>query len=369
MIRPKVMTDRFIFPTTLVLVVFGVIMVYSASSVLAAEKFGDQRYFLIRQGLWALVGFTAMLTAINIDYRNYQRRWVAYSLLFFCVGLLVAAFFMPAVNSAHRWLRWRFISFQPAEAAKLSFMIFLAYYLSARLPRDIESMKKTFIPCAAVGGSLMVLVALQPDLGMALSFGWILIVALFVAGVPLRHLALMVLAALPAVYYLVVHVSWRLERLLVFIDPWRDPQGRGFQSIQSMLAIGSGGIFGTGFAQGRQKLFYLPEPHTDFIFAQMGEELGLIGLVVVLSAFGVFLWRGMRVSLRAPDRFGMLLGVSITLAIVGQALFNMSVTLGLAPVKGMPLPLISYGGSSLLLTLTEIGILLNIAQQAKAYGA
>jgi cell division protein FtsW len=361
------MTERVIFITTLVLVVFGVIMVYSASSVLAAEKFGDQRYFLIRQGLWALVGLMVMLATITIDYRYYQKAWIVYPLLIICLGMLVAVFFTPTVNNAHRWLRWKFISFQPAEAAKLGLMLFLAYYLSKRIPDELDDIRKTFLPCAAIGGLLAALVALEPDLGMAFLIGCILIVALFVAGVPIRHQALIALGALPALYYLLFHVSWRLERLMVFLDPWRDPQGRGFQSIQSMVAVGSGGIFGTGFAQGKQKLFYLPEPHTDFIFAQIGEELGMVGLVLIVIAFGLFLWRGVRVAFRAPDTFGTLLGVSITLAIVGQALFNMSVTLGLAPVKGMPLPLISYGGSSLVLTLTEIGILLNIAQQAREH--
>ncbi|MBI3949295.1 MAG: putative lipid II flippase FtsW [Acidobacteria bacterium] len=367
MMQTKVVSDKFIFMTALVLVAFGVIMVYSASSVLAAEKFGDHRYFLIRQGLWALVGLAAMLAAIKLDYRFYQKLWIVYLILFICVGLLVAVLFAPSVNNAHRWLRWRFVSFQPAEAAKLGLIIFLASYLSRRISDGLENFWRTFAPCAAVAGSMMVLIAVEPDLGMAMGMGCIMLVAFFVAGVPWRHQALMALGALPGLYYLLFHVSWRLERLLIFIDPWRDPQGRGFQSIQSMVAIGSGGLFGTGFAQGRQKLFYLPEPHTDFIFAQMGEELGLVGLVLIVIAFAIFLWRGVRVSLRAPDAFGALLGVNITMAIVGQALFNMSVTLGLAPVKGMPLPLISYGGSALLMTLIEIGILLNIAHQAREY--
>jgi cell division protein FtsW len=365
----RVMTDKLIFMLTLVLVVCGVIMVYSASSVLAAEKFGDQRYFLIRQGLWALVGLTAMLVTINVDYRRYQKPWIVYPMLFVCMGLLVGVLFAPSVNNAHRWLRWRSVSVQPSEAARLGLMIFLAYYLSQRTPDELRNIKKTFLPCAAVAGSMMVLVAVEPDLGMAIAMGCILIVVLFVAGVPLRHQVLLVVGTLPALYYFLVHVSWRWERVLVFLDPWRDPQGRGFQSIQSMIAIGSGGLFGTGFAQGKQKLFFLPEPHTDFIFAQMGEELGGVGLVLVVMAFGLFLWRGARVAWRAPDTFGLLLGISITLAVVGQALFNMSVTLGLAPVKGMPLPLMSYGGSSLVLTLIEIGMLLNIAHQAKSYVA
>lgn len=361
--------DRLLFVTTLLLVIFGVLMVYSASSVLAAEKFGDQLYFLKRQSLWALVGLGGMFVAANVDYHLYEKPWIVYLGLFASMVMLIAVFFMPEVNHAHRWLRWRAISFQPAEAARLSLMIFLASYLSRRMARGMDDVWRTVVPCAVVTGALMLLIVLEPDLGMAMSMGGILLIALFVAGVPLRHMAALLLAGLPVLYYFLFHVSWRMERLLVFLDPWRDPLGRGFQSIQSMIAIGSGGIWGRGFAQGKQKLFYLPEPHTDFIFAQTGEELGFIGLLALLVAFGLLLWRGVRAGLRAPESFGTLLGVTLTIALVGQALFNMSMTLGLAPVKGMPLPLVSYGGSSLVLSLVEIGIVLNIAQHGRAYAA
>lgn len=354
--------DTWLFVTTLLLVVFGVIMVYGASSVVAAEKFGDHRYFLIRQAVYAVVGIAAMMATLRINYRVYQKPWVVYSLLFVCVGLLVAVLFAPAVNQAHRWFRWKWLSFQPAEAAKLAMIVFVSYYLSKRLPHETVVFSRTVAPCAAVAAVLIGLVVVQPDLGMAVVFGCILVTALFVAGVPWRHLLWLVAVTLPALYYLLFRVSWRLERLLAFLDPWRDPQGRGFQTIQSITAIGSGGLWGAGFAQGKQKLFYLPEAHTDFIFAHIGEELGMIGLSVLIIAYSIVLWRGVRAALRAPDTFGTLLGVSISVALVGQALFNMSVTVGLAPVKGLPLPLISYGGSSLVLTLAQIGILLNIAQ-------
>ncbi|MDW8238076.1 MAG: putative lipid II flippase FtsW [Acidobacteriota bacterium] len=354
--------DVWLFTTTLLLVTFGVIMVYSASSVIAAEKFGDHRYFLIRQAIYAVVGVAAMMAMMRINYRIYQKPWVVYSLLLICIGLLVGVLFAPSVNQAHRWYRWKWLSFQPAEAAKLVLIVFVAYYLSKRLPHDTVLFSRTVAPCAGVAAVLIGLVVIEPDLGMAVALGCILVTALFVAGVPWRHLLWLAVAALPALYYLLFRVSWRLERLLVFLDPWRDPQGRGFQTIQSMTAIGSGGVWGAGLAQGKQKLFYLPEPHTDFVFAHIGEELGMIGLTMLVGAYTIVLWRGIRAALRAPDSFGMLLGVCITVALVGQALFNMSVTLGLAPVKGLPLPLVSYGGSSLVLTLAQIGILLNIAQ-------
>jgi cell division protein FtsW len=357
----RLMTDKFIFLTATLLMVFGVVMVYSASSVLAAERFGSQWYFFARQTAWAVIGLIAMLAMANINYRWLQKPGVVYLILVVCLGLLVAVFFLPPINHAHRWLRWRFLSFQPSELAKLGLTIFLAYYLSRRMPNEVEDYWQAFFPCALVAVVMMGLIALEPDLGMAVALGAILVVCLFVAGVPVRHQLTLAAVALPALGYFLLFVPWRWDRLMVFLDPWRDPQGRGFQSIQSMIAIGSGGLMGTGFAQGKQKLFYLPEPHTDFIFAEIGEELGLIGIGVVVVAFGVLFWRGVRVGLRAPDTFGMVLAVGITTALVGQALWNMSVALGLLPVKGVPLPLVSYGGSSLLLTMAQIGILLNIA--------
>ncbi len=367
--RLLLITDKWIFWTTLVLVIFGVLMVYSASAMLAAEKFDRQTYFLARQAAWAALGLIVMVVALNVDYHIYQRAWIVYPLVGLCLVLLVIVFFLPPINNAHRWLHYRSINFQPSEFAKLGLLLFLAYWLCEHVPEELENFWKTFFPAAGVTAAMMALIAMEPDLGMALSVAFVMLVLMFAAGIPLRHMATLGIGAIPALYFLLFHVSWRLERMLVFIDPWRDPQGRGFQSIQSMIALGSGGLWGTGFARGRQKLFYLPEPHTDFIFAEVGEELGLLGVVVLLTLFGLFFWRGMRVALRAPDSFGMLLAIGVASTVALQALFNMSVTVGLLPVKGMPLPLVSYGGSSMLLTLTEIGILLNIAQQARATSA
>lgn len=361
----RLITDRWIFGITVTLVVFGVLMVYSASAMLAAEKFDSQTHFLARQAAWAALGLIVMVVTLNIDYHTFQKPWIVYPLVGLCFVALVAVFFVPPINHAHRWLHWRSINFQPSEFAKLGLMLFLAYWLSKRVPDRVEQFWHTFFPCAAVTVLMMGLVAIEPDLGMALSVAFVMLVLMFAAGIPLRHIATLSIAAVPALYYLLFHVSWRLERLLVFLDPWRDPQGRGFQSIQSMIAMGSGGLWGTGFARGRQKLFYLPEPHTDFIFAEVGEEMGLVGVMMLVALFGLLFWRGLRIALRAPDLFGMLLAIGVASTIALQALFNMSVTVGLLPVKGMPLPLVSYGGSSMLLTLTEVGILLNIAQQTK----
>ncbi len=361
----RLITDRWVSSVTLALVIFGVLMVYSASAMLAAEKFDNQAHFLVRQAAWAGLGLIVMIIVLNIDYHVYRNAWIVYSLLGLCFASLIAVFFVPAFNNAHRWLHWRSISFQPSEFAKLGLLLFIAYWLSRRVPDEVERYWRSFFPPAAVTALMMGLIAIEPDLGMALSVAFVMFILMFAAGIPLRHMATLLIGAVPALYYLLFRVSWRLERMLVFLDPWKDSQGRGFQSIQSMIALGSGGLWGAGFARGRQKLFYLPEPHTDFIFAEVGEELGLIGVLAIVVLFGFFFGRGIRIALRAPDSFGTLLAMGVASTIVLQALFNMSVTVGLLPVKGMPLPLVSYGGSSMLLTLTEIGILLNIAQQAK----
>lgn len=358
--------DRTLFTLAVVLTLFGIVMVYSASAVLAAERYGTQYYFLARQAAWAMIAFLALLVAMRVDYHLYQHPRLLALLVIGTLLLLVAVFFFPAVNGAHRWIRWGSLSFQPSELARFVLIVFLAAHLDRRIPAGIKRAELTFLPCALVAGAMMGLVALEPDLGMALSLGLILLVMFFIVRVPLRHQAMLGVGAIPLLAWLIVHVDWRWERILTYLDPWQDPRGSGFQAIQSLIALGSGGITGVGFAQGKQKLFFLPELHTDFIFAHIGEELGWIGTSAVLLAFGFLLWRGMRIAGRAPDTFGMLLGSGIAAAIVIQALVHMSVAAGLFPVKGTPLPLISYGGSSLLITMVEIGVLLNIAQQARS---
>lgn len=357
--------DKVLFTLAVALVLFGIVMVYSASAVLAAERYGTQYYFLARQTVWAILGLLVLLGAMRVDYHLYQHSRLLTLAVIGTLALLVAVFFFPAVNGAHRWIRWRSFSIQPSELARFTLLLFLAAHLDRRIPAGIKRFELTFLPCALVAGAMMALVALEPDLGMAASLGLLLVVMLSLANVPVRHQAALGVGVLPALAWLILHVEWRWERILAYLDPWQDPRGSGFQALQSLIALGSGGITGVGFAQGKQKLFFLPEPHTDFIFAHIGEEVGWVGTSLVLLAFGVLLWRGMRIARHAPDTFGMLLGGGIVAALLMQALFHMSVAVGLLPVKGTPLPLISYGGSSLVITMAEIGVLLNIAQQTR----
>ncbi|MDX6385201.1 MAG: cell division protein FtsW, partial [Blastocatellia bacterium] len=267
------------------------------------------------------------------------------------------------VNGARRWIKFGGLSAQPSEVAKLSLAMFLAYFLAKRQGEE-DSFWKTFLPSMIPLGILAGLVAKEPDLGTALMLAIISMTMCFAAGVRPRHV---VYAAIPGLLYvakMVIFTPFRMRRMATFIDPFADQQGSGYQVVQSLIAVGSGGPHGLGFAQGHQKLLFLPFAHSDFIFAVIGEELGLIGALIVVAVFAVFLWRGMRAALRAPDRFGMLLGIGIVVGIVAQALLNMSVVLALVPTKGIPLPFISYGGSSLVPTLAGVGILLNISQYA-----
>jgi cell division protein FtsW len=260
-------------------------------------------------------------------------------------------------------------SLQPSEISKLALAIFLARFLERRAGREGDFLR-TFVPAVFVTGVLALLIVAEPDLGTSMMLAVVCTAMLFTAGARLKHMALAAAPALAGVVGLLLFVPWRLRRVLVFLDPWADPQGSGYQVVQSLLAVGSGGVHGLGFTEGRQKMFFLPFAHSDFIFAVVGEELGLFGGLAVVALFGLFLWRGMRAALRAPDRFGMLLGVGIVTGIVAQALFNMSVVLSMLPTKGIPLPFISYGGSSLVPTLFSVGVLLNISQHASAgYGA
>jgi cell division protein FtsW len=272
-------------------------------------------------------------------------------------------FAFPSVNGAHRWIKLSRFSIQPSEISKLTLAIFLAYFLEKHAGEE-RSFSRTFLPCVAVTGLLAVLVVAEPDLGTAVMLAVIFVVVTYTAGARLLHLGLAAAPALIALAGLLILVPFRVRRLTAFLYPWADPQGSGYQVVQSLIAIGSGGPHGLGFAQGKQKLFFLPFAHSDFIFAVIGEELGLAGTLGVVSVFGLFLWRGIRTCLRAPDRFGMLLSLALVTGIVAQALFNISVVLAIVPTKGIPLPFISYGGSSLVPTLAAVGILLNISQYA-----
>ncbi|MBA3246553.1 MAG: putative lipid II flippase FtsW [Pyrinomonadaceae bacterium] len=362
----KLQTDEWLFGAAAGLALFGVVMVYSASGALAFREGSSQYQYVLKQGFWTVAGLVGMFLMMHVDYGWLRHRWIVAGGLAVTVLLLVAVFAFPRINGAHRWIRLGFVSFQPSELAKLSLMIFLARFLERRAGEE-HDLLKTFAPCLLLTGLLTGLVALEPDLGTAMMLGVICLVLLYTAGARMLHLSLMGGAALVGIVAMIAMFPWRMKRMMAFLDPWADPQGSGYQVVQSLLAVGSGGTNGLGFAEGKQKMFFLPFAHSDFIFAVVGEELGLVGALTLLAIFGLFLWRGVRAALRAPDRFGMLLSLGIVTSIMVQALFNISVVLSLVPAKGIPLPFISYGGSSMLLTLLSVGVLLNISQQGSDY--
>jgi cell division protein FtsW len=359
----KLQIDRWLFSATIGLALFGVVMVYSASAVIAQQENHSQFHYLIKQGLWTSIGLVAMFVAMNFDYQKLNRRWIIYGLMLVTVLLLLAVFGFRPINGARRWIRFSSFSLQPSEIAKLALVLFLARFLERRAGYE-ASFFGTFAPCMAMIGLLAGLVIKEPDLGTALMLAICGVTICFAAGVRPRHVFY---ASVPALLYvgkMLIFTPFRMRRLASFIDPWADAQGAGYQTVQSLIAVGSGGTHGLGFAQGRQKLLFLPFAHSDFIFAVVGEELGLVGALIIVFVFAIFLWRGLRAALRAPDRFGMLLGLGIVISIVAQALLNISVVLAIVPNKGIPLPFISYGGSSLVPTLAGVGILLNISQYA-----
>jgi cell division protein FtsW len=359
----KLAPDKWLFAATVGLALFGVVMVYSASAVVAANENGNQFYYVLKQGAWVGIGFIVMLLMMQFNYQQLKNRRVVQALLLMTSVALIAVFAFSSSNGAHRWIKLPGVSLQPSEVSKLALIIFLAYFLEKRAGEEGDWWR-TFIPCAAVTALLALLILMEPDLGTAMMLALIFVVMIYTAGARVLHLAIAAAPALVMLAGVLIFVPWRLKRLITFLDPWADQQGAGFQVVQSLIAVGSGGPQGLGFAQGKQKMLYLPFAHSDFIFAIVGEELGLVGALAVIAVFGLFLWRGVRTALLAPDRFGMLLSLGIVTSIVAQALFNISVVLSLVPTKGIPLPFISYGGSSLVPTLAAVGILLNVSQHA-----
>ena len=357
----RVHSDKLLFGTVVALTFFGALMVFSASAVMATEKFGGSSYFLIRQLAWAGAGFVALVVMMYLDYRRLASPVVVFPLLAMQLVLLGCVLFADRSHNTRRWLHLGPASLQPSELSKIVLVLFLAYFL-AQQSGKVNDLEHTLLPIGLVTGVSMALVMAEPDFGTALAIAMIVAAMLFTAGLRLRYFASMALGAAPVVYWLVFHSTYRHNRLLAFLHPYDDPLGKGFQIIQSLIAVGTGGIAGVGLMEGKQKLFYLPEPHDDFIFAVVSEELGFIGAIALIVAFGIILWRGWRASARCTSEFGRLLAIGLTVMVVGQALVNMSVVLGLLPTKGIPLPLISYGGSSLFVTLVGVGILLNISQ-------
>ena len=361
----KLKSDPVLFLATLLLICLSIVMVYSASAVVTLERYGRPSMFLVKQAMWAVLGLGMLGLIMRIDYRTYREPVFIWTSLVIVLAALVAVLFMPPVNNARRWFGIAGIGVQPSELSKLAAIFFIAALLERRMHR-INDLAYALAPIGLLVGCLFGLIMLEPDFGTSMSLVLIAVVMVFAAGLNYRYIAGAALVALPAMYILVMGSAYRRRRMLTFLNPWEDPLGDGFQIIQSLIAIGTGGVWGKGLMNGAQKLFYLPEPHTDFIYSVISEELGLLGATVVLLCFCVVTWRGVRVSLRAPDAFGAFLALGLTTMVALQAFINISVVLGLMPTKGIPLPLVSFGGSSLLINLVGMGVLLNVSQHVSS---
>ncbi len=357
--------DRVLLFSIFALVVGGIVMVYSSSSVVALTTYDDPAYFMKRQIVWAILGLALMAIAARVDHRVFQDKRVVISLLVVSF-LLLAATLIPGVgrmiNGSRRWLQLGKFTFQPSELVKFTVIIYLSSYIAGK-EKELRGFMNGLFPAYVVVGLFLLAVIRQPDFGTAMTLAGVAGIMFFTGGANLLHLGGTLVAALPFVYFGVAHSAYRARRIFSFLDPWADPLGAGHQIIQSFLAFGSGGVFGRGLGEGRQKLLFLPERHSDFIFAVIGEELGLIGALVVVALFLVLLWRGVHIALAAGDPFSRMLALGITLLISLQGLINMAVVTGLMPTKGIVLPLVSYGGSSLVVTLGALGVLLNISKE------
>lgn len=353
---------QLLFPV-LFLVGIGIVMVYSASSALALKKFGADTYFLKKQAIFGALGIVALVICRHLPYRCY--RALAYPILGAAILALLAiplTGFGYAAGGSARWLRFAGFTFQPSELARFALIIFLAYSVSKKEDR-IKSFSIGFLPHILLLGLLSGLILIQPDFGTVVILAALTWIILFVGGARLLHLGSTLVVLLPATYLIMVSADYRWKRLMTFIDPWAHPVDEGYQIVHSLMAFGTGGLWGTGIGKGYQKLFYLPEPHTDFIFSVIGEELGLIGVLFILVLYGLILWRGFSIARGAGDTFGMLVAVGLTAALGLQVSINTGVTLGLLPTKGLTLPFLSYGGTSLLINMAAIGILMNIGAE------
>jgi len=353
-----------LFPV-LFLVGIGIVMVYSASSALALKKFGTSYYFLKKQSIFALLGLVVLVISCHVPYRIF--RSLTYPLLIlaiiFLVAILISGFGYSA-GGAKRWFRITIFTFQPSEFARFALVIYLAYSMSKKINK-IKEFKVGFLPHALVLCTFAVLILLQPDFGSVVIFGAITWIMLFVGGARILHLFGSLVLVFPIIYYLMFSADYRIERIMSFMNPWQYSADKGYQVVHSLLAFGTGGIWGTGIGKGYQKLFYLPEPHTDFIFSVIGEELGLFGVLIILGLYTVILWRGISIARTSTDAFGSFVAVGLTTAMGLQIFINMGVSLGLLPTKGLTLPFLSYGGTSLLMNMASIGVLMNIGTMRK----
>ena len=361
----KLKSDKLLFLATLLLVGSSVVMVYSASAVLAMDRYEQPYFFLFKQIAWAALGVCLLLGAMRVDYRTLKQPVVIWTALGLSTVALIAVLFGPTINGTRRWFAVAGVGIQPSEVAKLAVIFFVAAILERRMHR-IDEVSYSLLPISVVTGGVCGLILVEPDFGTALTVLLIVGTMIFAAGLGFRYLLGFAVTLTPLLYLVLAGAEYRRRRLLAFLDPWDDPFGDGFQVIQSLIAVGAGGIFGQGLMAGVQKLFYLPYPHTDFIYAVIAEETGLVGATVILLCFCMITWRGLRAAALAPDRFGAMLALGLTAMVVFQAFLNISVVLGLLPTKGTPLPFVSSGGSSLLVCLFSMGVLLNISQHASA---
>jgi cell division protein FtsW len=350
-----------LFTVTLILICFGVVMIYSSSSLFGLERYKDSAFFLKRHLIYLLVGLIISLVIMSIDYRLLQR----YSRLLLLASLfLLALVLVPhigkEIGGAKRWFRLGIFSFQPSEFAKFSIIVYMADALSRR-QQKLKSFLYGFLPPMFILGCCVGIILLQPDMGTAIAVTLVVFIMFFIAGIKLIHIVPVIISSLPVLYVLVFNVAYRRKRILAFLNPWEDPKGIGFQIIQSFIALGSGGLFGVGLGKSRQKLLYLPAAHTDFIFSIIGEELGFIGCAFVILLFVVFILCVAKIIINSPDQFGQLLGVGIVSMLALEVIINIGAATGSIPTKGLPLPFISYGGSSLIFNLASVALLLNIS--------
>jgi cell division protein FtsW len=358
----RVGVDKWMFGTVLLLMLFGLVMVFSASAVMAKATVGSPYAYVVSQAVWALFGLIALFILMRVDYRRYNDPKLIFPLMVVTGLLLIGVFAMHGMNGAHRWIRFGGKTLQPSEFAKPVIILFLAWFLQTRI-HQIDDIKHTILPAMVPPLVYIALILKEPDLGTALVCAAVLMLMLYLAGLPMRWVGAALACAAPVMYWMLFHVSWRAARMKVFLNPEADPKGAGFHILQSLIAVGSGGVYGRGLMEGLQKLFYLPEPHTDFIFANICEELGLIGAVCVVAAFCILGYRGLRTAFLSTDPFARFLAFGLTSALLVQAFFNISVVLALLPTKGIPLPLISSGGTSVFVTLACMGVLLNVTRE------
>jgi cell division protein FtsW len=363
-------TDRWLFGVTLVLCLMGAVMIFSASAITAQQMYGHSYIFVTRQAASLVMGLLGMFALMKLDYHRLREPAVVYTVLCVVLVMLVGTFFLDKSHATHRWIKLGPLNLQPSEMAKLAIILYLAWFLDLRRRRETslefskQDFLQTILPAVAPIFVCVALIVAQPDLGTSVDVVLIMAAILFVAGLSWKWLAVGAAAGLPVLLLLIMNASYRQARLMAFLHPDSDPQGAGFQLLQSLIAVGSGGFTGVGLMESKQKLFYLPEAHTDFIFAVICEELGFLGATVVIVLFAMYAWRGLRAAFNAPDGFGRMVALGVTAMVLFQALINFAVVLGMMPTKGIPLPFVSYGGSSLLVMLLATGVLLNISQQA-----